>query len=403
LGGLSPAAAGASELTTSDSINGGGGLNTLNTVLDNETTVNPVLVSMQLVNLAPGAANQTFNAATSAGITRLTLSGGIFAPGDGEVAGTTLNVTGFATSTAVGMANTTGYGDNLVVTFTGLGASTNTATLVLANNVGGGVFDSQLVGGFGVNVLNIQSTGTATNQLNLGGTDTQLATLNFSGSAALTLGNGNNNVTTFNGVAASGNLSINFGALANKATIAGGSGNDTLNASGATKAVSLFDGSGTDTLIFNGGVAANVITAGAGSDSVQTGGNTGLSFISAGDLASNATLTADVDVLNNYTAGKTQIDLKGLTGAGYAIDTTINATSLANALAASTTVLQAVNAVAALVNGQALHKQVVAFAYSGNEYIYQDKAGASSLTAGDGLSQVTGAAATFKISDLTLA
>jgi hypothetical protein len=106
-------------------------------------------------------------------------------------------------------------------------------------------------------------------------------------------------------------------------------------------------------------------------------------------------------VLNSYTAGKTQIDLKSLTG--YAIDTTINATGLANALAAATTPLAALNAVASLVNGQALNKQVVAFAFGGNEYIYQDKAGNAGLTAGDGVMVITGAAATFKASDLTLA
>ena len=403
LGGSAPGTANASELTTTDSVNGGGGLNTLNTVLDNEATVNPVLSSMQLVNLAPGAVNQTFSGSSSSGITNLTLAGGIFGAGDGEIVGTTLNVVGISTGTAVGMANANGFTDNLTVSFTGLGAGTNTATLVLANNAAGGTFDTTLSGGFGVNTYNVQSTGTTANSVVIGSNDTQLTSLNISGSDALTLVNTNSGVTSISGSSATGNLNITTGALTGKATIAGGFGNDTLNASAATKAVTMTDGSGVDTMIFNGAVVGNAITAGGGHDTIQTGGVTGLTFISAADVATNAQLTADVNVLNGYTAGQTTIDLKGLAGAGYAIDSTINATSLANALAASTTVLQAVNSVAALVNGQGLNHQVVAFAFGGNEYVYQDTAGATGLSAGDGLLQVTNAAASFKTSDLSLA
>ena len=402
LGGSAPGTPNASELTTNDSLNGGGGVNTLNTVLDNEATVNPVLLNMQLVNLAPGAANQTFNAAFSSGITNLSLFGGIYTPGDGEVAGTTLNVTGLATSTAVGMENAKGFLDNLTVSFTGLGASTNTAVLVLTNNAGG-TFDTQLPGGTGVNVYNIQSNGNTANTVTIGSTDTQLSTLNITGSNSLTLSNANTGVTTINGQAVTGDLTIFTGALSNKATITGGFGNDTLNASSATKAVSMSDGGGTDTLIFNGAVRANAIAAGIGTDSVQTGGTTGLSFIDTADATENATLMADVNVLSNYTAGSTKIDLAGLQGAGYAIDTTINATNLANALAASTTLLQAVNAVALQVSDQGLNKQVVAFAFGGNEFIYQDTAGNGVVSSGDGLMEVVGAATTFKVSDLTLA
>jgi hypothetical protein len=402
LGGSAPGTAGASELTTSDSINETGGLNTLNTVLDNEADVDPVLTNVELVNLAPGVANQTFNAASSSGTTLLTLSGGIFSPGDGEIAGTTLNVTGIATGLAVGMANAKGFADNLTVAFNNLGATANSASLTLTSNVAGGIFDTTLSSGVGVNIYNIKSSGANPNLLSIGANDTQLTTMNISGSDALTLTNLNTAVTLINGGNATGSLTITTGALVNSATIAGGSGNDTLNASTATKAVAMSDGTGVDTMIFNGAVAGNVITGGGGRDTIQTGGTIGLSFISAADVATNAQLTADVNVLNSYVAGATTIDLKGLSGTGYAIDA-INATSLATALTGATTLAQAVNAVAALVNGQGLMTQVVAFAFGGNEYVYQDATGAAGLSAGDGLLQVTNAALTFKASDLSLA
>jgi hypothetical protein len=402
IGGTAPGTAGASELTTSDSVDETGGLNTMNTVLDNEAAVDPVLTNVQLVNLAPGVANQTFNAALSSGITQLTLSGGMFATGDGEVAGTTLTVTGIATGIAVGMANAKGFADNLTVAFDNLGASVNSAGLTLTSNVAGGTFDTTLSSGVGVNIYNIKSSGANANVLSIGAHDTQLTTMNISGSDALTLTNLNTGVTLINGGNATGSLTITTGALANSATISGGSGNDALNASAANEAVALSDGSGVDTLIFNGAVAGNVITGGGGRDTIQTGGTTGLSFISAADVATNTQMTTDATALNNYVAGTTTIDLKGLSGTGYAIDT-INATSLATALTGATTLLQAVNAVAALVNGQGLATQVVAFAFGVNEYVYQDAAGAAGLSAGDGLLQVTNAAATFKASDLSLA
>jgi hypothetical protein len=181
LGGLAPGAATGSQLITSDTINGGGGLNTLNSVLDNEAIVNPVLANMQIVNIAPGLANQTFNAASSSGITTLSLAGGIFGAGDGAVVGTTLNLTGVSTSTAVGMMNAAGFSDNLNVSFTGLSGSGNSATLALNNNAAGGTFDSVVSvvsGGVGVNTYNVQSIETLANAVTIGANEPALTTVN---------------------------------------------------------------------------------------------------------------------------------------------------------------------------------------------------------------------------------
>jgi hypothetical protein len=153
-------------------------------------------------------------------------------------------------------------------------------------------------------------------------------------------------------------------------------------------------------LIFNGALAASAVTPSAALSNVQTGGTTGLSFIATGDTTSNTTLTADLNVLNGYVAGSTKVDLAGLTAAGYKV-TALTPAQLTGLLGAST-LLAAVNGVAAAVNALGASKQVVAFAYGTNEYVYQDKAGASTLSVGDGVLQVTGAAATFKSTDLSL-
>jgi hypothetical protein len=111
-----------------------------------------------------------------------------------------------------------------------------------------------------------------------------------------------------------------------------------------------------------------------------------------------------LNVLNNYIAGNTKIDLHGI--ASNSLDTGINPTSLANALSAAQSLLQALNSVASLVTSQptTLGNPVVAFAFGGNEYVFQDnQPTVASLAAADGVLQVTGAAATFKTSDINFA
>jgi hypothetical protein len=403
LGGLPPGGATGSQLATNDSINGGGGVNMLNAVLDNEAAVTPVLTNMQFVNLAPSVNSQTFNASASTGITILSLAGAIFGPGDGEVI-TSMAFINIPTSVAVGMMNATGNFDSLSVSFTGLAASGNSATLVLNNNNGGGTFDTTNSAGIGVNTYNIQSNGTMLNVVTIGVNDTALSAMNIGGSNQIYLNNTSTGVTAINGSAATGNLTIITGALTGNATIVGGGGDDTLNATAATRAVTMSDGAGHDTLVFNGSVAGNSITAGSGMSWVQTAaGGVGLAFISAADTTSNSQLTTDVNQLSEYTAGATTVDLAGFSGVGGLIDTGLTATQLATA-SASATLLNAVNTVAQLVKAQALGQPLaVAFAYGGNEYIYQDESSASTIRQGDGLLQIIGAGATFRPTDLTIA
>jgi hypothetical protein len=340
------------------------------------------------LNVAPGQATQTLSGTSITGTKLINLAGGQFGASGGDTAGWVLTVSGVSTAVSLGMSNATGFVENLFGTFTGLAALGNSASLVLNGNVGG-TFDTNLASGNGVNTYNISSTGKA-NTVTIGATDTQLTTLNISGSSALTLTNTLATLGTINGTTATGALSIITGGVG-KISVTGGSGANTINAAAATKAATLNGGSGgKNTLIFNGNVAANSLTgggAGAGDTEQTTAG--GLTFITAGDAASAGTLTTDVDVVTDYTAGSTTIDIKS----GTAIET-LTGTQLASVASASSLLTAT-----ALAGTSAGAKGLVAFAFGANEYVLQLNTNAT-FQAGDGLIQLTGAAATFKNSDL---
>jgi hypothetical protein len=231
-------------------------------------------------------------------------------------------------------------------------------------------------------------------------------------------------LSTYNGQMNFGSQTVTFGALSGPATINGGSGGDTLDASLATGAMTMTDGGGSDTLMLNGGVAGNNVTVGfpgyilgggsGGPDVVRfddQGGFGGLAFIGHADLSNNVQLTNDLNVLNGYTAGNVQIDLHPSVSTVFNLDTTLNSTALANAInGAGNNLLTALNGIADLIATQspaptggtgAGVAQVVAFSFNGDEYIFQDNhPAARTLAVGDGVLQVTGAAATFKATDL---
>jgi collagen type I/II/III/V/XI/XXIV/XXVII alpha len=377
------------DLASNITIDGGGGTNELVGAVGGGT-INPSLANVQVVALDPYATG-AFDAAGDTGLQTVSEFGGSF----GGPGGVTYQVLNLTQSVASEMENQTGFVDNLTVSFTGLAASGNSETLVLFGNAGG-QFDTSLSSGDGINTYNIQSTGKA-NTVSIGAVDTQLTTINVSGGSVLSLTNTNSGVTTINGSAATGSLDISTGAVTGQLSLTGGSGNDTLNASAATKKTALVDGNGADTLIFNGAVAANSQTVGTGADVVATqGSGGGMTFIAAADTTSNATLVGDVDVVNGYTHGSTEIVLQGLSGAGYTV-ATLTGTQLASAEAASN-LLNATKTVAALMSG----KQVAAFEFGADEYIYQQNSFSGTFSAGDGLMKLTSAASVFGNSDLSL-
>jgi hypothetical protein len=236
----------------------------------------------------------------------------------------------------------------------------------------------------------------------IGAQDAGLVSDVITGSAPLVLTNNNFNTgfNTINANATTGGVNITAGALTAKATIIGGSGIDTLNAGLATQSVVLTDGNGAnDLLTFNGQVAGNVITVGTGNDTVFTApSGIGLANITAGDTGNGSLLQlmSDVEVLANYSATNTTIDLTGL--AGYTL-----ATTASNAALGATSLLTAVQQVALAAATKTV--QFFSFTVNGvsNEYIFQ-QAGTTGapFAAGDGLMQVNGAGATFNKNNLLL-
>jgi hypothetical protein len=412
---------GAGDLNSSVSINGGtGGLNTLNAVVANANgsgvSINPLLQNIQIVNLDPSTNNETFNASGDTGLQIVNEAGGSIIGTTGQ----TLTVTNLAQSVNVGMSNATAITDNLTVSFSGIAASGNAATVVLSGN-SGGTFDTTLSSGNGINTYNIQSTGKA-NTVNIGNTDSALSSIVITGSTNLTLTDPNAFATTINGSAATGNLNIT--ATGPGGTISGGSGNDTINAGGTTKKATLTDGNGTDTLTFNGALAGNVVNLGTGVDTVlttqaATAHGNGLDNLTAATDNTNGTaagtLGGDLETVNGYTSSDV-LDLSGLAG-------TPNAFYGSNYAVASTTVESAVttavsnvaagnllNAVKAAATAAGMTVGTVAwFNYGGNEYIYQQNGANATFTVGagnasDGLLQLTSAgSAAFKLTAANVA
>jgi len=371
----------AGDFASADSVNGGGGFDTLN-ALGAAVTIAPVLQSVESVNIDP-TASITYDGSATTGAQVIGLIGGTL----GGTTGWTLTVSNVALSVNGAMANNTaGITDNLLMKYNGTSGSTDQATLVLTNNSQGGTYTAD-----GVETLNVQSNGTTGNKLGaLAGTS--LVTVNISGSNALTLTDTNTAITLYDGTSATGALTITTGALAAASKVNGGSGADTLNSSASAKAITMNGGAGNDTLIYNGAVAKNNETGGSGVDAFQTKAG-GLTWVAAGDVASSSTLVTDLDVVVDYTAGE-QIKL---TASGTTL-ATLTGTQLATA-AGKADLLAAVNYVAGQV---AATTKTVAFAFGSDEYIYQDNAGAGTFDAGDGLLKLTGAATTFVAGDLQL-
>jgi hypothetical protein len=201
-------------------------------------------------------------------------------------------------------------------------------------------------------------------------------------------------LNTLNASASTGNLTINLGTPDELTSAVFGSGNDTIslnmsalnttagaaNATASTLAIDL--GAGNDVFTLNAagtpGAVATTINLGAGNDTLAL---TGLSNITAttavaADLITVADFTAAQDVLN--------LDAIGTGGVGTAGRDVLVNTELANISAATT--LEAAVGVAASVTTAG---QYSIFNYGANAYVFLNNNGAG-FDAGDGLMQING-------------
>jgi Ca2+-binding RTX toxin-like protein len=228
-------------------------------------------------------------------------------------AGTTFNIQNTAGTLAISAVN----------------ATTPTTSDAFTVNLAGGVTLSTLSGGNDVvDILNINSNGTAANiistlTLTTGGT--LAATINAGGTQALTITNALPNLGTgaFNGANALGKITVTANSSDN-AAITGGSAGDVLTGDAGLDTIS--GGAGNDTI--NGGAAADLITGGTGADSITGGTGINTFVFAPGDSGSTST-TRDI-----ITDLKTSDVIKF---SGYGVTALTNATNIGTSAASSTT------------------------------------------------------------------
>lgn len=234
--------------SAADQVNGGAGTDTFKLFTAANAVANLTLPQLTSVeNLyVNGSAVAAANVAGVAGLTSVEF--------DGQ--GVALALTLAGTQTAK-FSNNNGAA---VVNETLIYGATDAAASVVLNGVGkvGGVATVD-VQGAALATLNLSSTGTAANNINLtNSVGAKLATLNISGSTAVTVADALAGLKTINASTATGNVTIDQSAIAadNQLTFTGGAGNDKVifKAGFLTTGTSgdvLDGGAGTDTLVIN--------------------------------------------------------------------------------------------------------------------------------------------------------
>ena len=216
---------------TWDTLNGGGGNDTLNAVMNGNTVTMTNVSSIETVNLDVSGAAATVNAAVANYIQTLNINSsvGFIINGLGSVPAVSLTGSG---------ANTIGFdpsalaaaGQNLTLTLNG-----KTAGAVTVNDTGSNALET----------ISIVSSGSANTIGGLITTALGTTTLNVSGSQNVTLGaitDANATLTTVNASTLTGSMSI---AVLASSTVTGGSGNDTITSAGGND--SFVGGAGNDT------------------------------------------------------------------------------------------------------------------------------------------------------------
>lgn len=300
-------------LGLADTINGGGGVNTLRVYSDNTTTLPTAITNIQNL-LINDTAHESRNIATGdlAGVSSLTLQGGVTVDGATVTvtlgSGDSVTIDGVLDADA-GAATVADGGISIAqaATLTSVALTvkdTGAATANTATTIG--------LAGTGVTTANLTVTGTNhVNLLNAGGAQT---TLNISGAGSLTTYTDlATTVTTVNGAAATGALSLDLGGTSVR-TVTGGSGADIFRlgadyvggTTGATRDI-IDGGLGTDSLSITTAIAAAVATNQSNLTSIETiivsdasgavdmryfVGSTGLT-LAAGRSAASTTVTVN--------------------------------------------------------------------------------------------------------------
>lgn len=335
------------NFNTTDSIDGGAGVDTLKLELNAAYAGGATIKNVEVINLT--SAGATFSAVGITGLTDFNINAGVAQA-----------VSGLANITNVGISNVSGLVESISFSEAAAAGTADVVNLSLSNvtTATGAVLsevnlETSTALGAGIETINIKSSGAA-NTIRLGTNDATVSKITVTGdqNLTLTLGSAANpatimtSATTIDASAFTGRLNI-FGFGVANHTITGGSGNDTINL-GSTFAVGdvVDGGAGIDTLAVTQAITAaqfagvknfevvSITAAGFTQDaSLLTGIN---SFVVSGagaevltKLANNATVTvaATTGTLTTSLADATglsdalTVGLNTATGASFTLGT----------------------------------------------------------------------------------
>jgi Ca2+-binding RTX toxin-like protein len=271
-------AAGSQTFSSSDTIDGGIGSDTLNAEIKSGGTIRSNLTSVETVNFTATTAAPTFDMSASTGYTKLTNNQSTQAvvfdkiSSPNSVSGSVVNVGDLATTYKFTDAALVGTADNFTVNLDGYVATTDTRGLIVDDQ--GGTTNK-------LETLTINATGSDSSLKDLTTTDVGTTTLVVTGSAKLTVTDAiGSAITTVNASANTGGVVLTAAVgSTTAATLTGGSGNDSFIGAAGNDVIS--GGDGNDSL--EGGAGNNTISGGAGVDTITlTTTSNGLDSVDAG-------------------------------------------------------------------------------------------------------------------------
>lgn len=388
-------------LNTVDAIDGGGGYDTMNVVLANDSgsdiTVTPLIKNIEQINLSVTDDTKavTLDLGDTTGLEKLVSKASAGAAQQNFTVskitlGTELEIAGNHTGTTAtfAFAGATGSSDSVDVT---LNKATGNGTVVL---------DS-------IETVNLSSTGSA-NAVTLNGN--KLATVTIDGDTAttLTIGAGAAGMNTLKVVDASeatGNFTLGLITTANNdISILGSAGNNVLNVAGTKKAeITTQDGNDSITVATTGAVTLDaaggndqIIISAAAKHVVTTGDGADVVFFSGNAGAATSTAT-NLTTIEDFTVGVDKLNLTNL-GAQASVTSQANLTAIQVAIEALNADATLDDAVAAAV-GITAQDDLAYFNFKGDTYVIVEQTNGGN--AGDLVVKFTGAI-DFVTSDFVL-
>lgn len=249
---------GAMTLNAGDSLNGNGGIDTLNVQIN--AAVTPLALNeIEIVNIQSSNAASSLNLVNAPDVTSVV----------NNSSSDDLVVTGIAANAALTVQNVDG--DATTFEYANTDGTADVANLTINSVTGGAVIQIA-----DIETLNVASSGSVANSVNLNAA--AATTVNISGANALTLTTAPVVATTINGTTMTGALTAGLNVAG---SLTGGSGSDSLTGSANND-------------VITGNAGNDTITAGAGEDNLSGGAGNDL-FVLAGNLTTADTINGGTD------------------------------------------------------------------------------------------------------------